>query len=74
MCYNSLPAIPIKLTANLVYSQICFAMAKMGTGGSFARVKCNCKSKQHMLMKLAMENTESEREVSFKIARRGCIT
>lgn len=26
-----------------------------------------------MLMKLAIEKTEMERDVSFKIARRGCV-
>jgi hypothetical protein len=45
-----------------------------GTGGSFALVRCNCNNKLTMLMKLAIENTEMEREVSFKIARRGCVT
>jgi len=44
-----------------------------GTGGSFEIVKCNCSNRLTMLMKLAMENTDIEREVSFRIANRGCV-
>jgi hypothetical protein len=38
-----------------------------------ALVRCNCSNKLTMLMKLAMENTDIEREVSFRIANRGCV-
>lgn len=67
------PPIPIIATAILTYSQHCFAIMNNGTGGSFALVKCNCSSRLTMLMKLAMEKTDMEREVSFRIAKRGCI-
>jgi hypothetical protein len=73
LLYRFLPPIPIIATAILTYSQHCFAIMNNGTGGSFALVKCNCSSRLTMLMKLAMEKTDMERDVSFRIANRGCM-
>jgi len=56
-----------------MYVQHWFTIRNNGTGGSFALLKCNCKSKLTMDIKLAIEKTEMDREVSLRIAMRGCI-
>jgi len=71
--YKSLPTIPIIPTPIFKISQHCFAIMNNGTGGSFALVKCNCNNRLTMLMKLAMEKTEIDKEVSLRIASRGCV-
>ena len=71
--YISLPTIPIMPTPTFTYSQHSFAITNSGTGGSFSLVKCNCNSRLTILMKLAIEKTDIESEVSFSIARRGCV-
>jgi len=38
-----------------------------------ALVKCSCNNRLTMLMKLAIENTEMDRDVSLRIASRGCV-
>jgi hypothetical protein len=35
--------------------------------------KCSCSNKLTMLMKLAIEKTDMDREVSFRMASRGCV-
>ena len=40
---------------------------KSGTIGSFSLVKCSCSKREHMLVKLAMENTLMEADVSFSM-------
>lgn len=74
MIYISLPTMPTILTPTLKYPHADLAISNSGTGGSLFRVRCNWNSKLTTLMKLAMEKTEMERDVSFKIARRGCVT
>lgn len=64
---------PIIRTPTLTHSQILLAIKNNGTGGSFALVRCSCNSRLTMLMKLAIENTDMDSDVSFKIARRGCV-
>jgi hypothetical protein len=44
-----------------------------GTGGSFARVRWSWRSRETIEMKEAMLKTEIERDVSFRIERRGCV-
>jgi hypothetical protein len=72
--YNSLPTRPIILTPILNQAQLCLAIEKKGTAGSSSLVRCNCKSKLNMLMKLTIEKMEIDKEVSLRIARRGCVT
>jgi len=55
------------------HSQHCLAIKNSGTGGSFNLVRCSCSSKLTMLMKLAIEKTDIDSEVSFRIASRGCV-
>jgi hypothetical protein len=69
--YKSLPTIPIIPTPTLIHSQHCLAIINNGTGGSFALVICSWSSKLTMLMKLAIEKTEMERDVSLRMDRRG---
>lgn len=73
LLYGPLSPIPIIPTAILRYPQHFPAIKNNGTGGSFALVKCNCSNRLTMLMKLAIENTDIEREVSFNMANRGCV-
>jgi len=72
--YSSFPAILVIFTATTTYCHTCPAIEKRGTGGSFALVRCSWSSKLTMLIKLANEKTVMEREVSLRIARRGCVT
>jgi len=55
----------------LNHSQHWFAIKHIGTGGLLSLAKCNWINKVAILMKLAMEKTEIESEVSLRIARRG---
>lgn len=41
--------------------------------GSLSRVKCNCSSKEDILMKLAMEKTLIEAEVSLRMFILRCV-
>jgi hypothetical protein len=57
----------------LNHSQHWFAIKNIGTGGLLSLAKCNWINKVAILMKLAMEKTEIESEVSLRIARRGWV-
>jgi len=65
--------IPNFLTPIFTFSHPCWMKRNNGTGGSLALVRCNCSNKVTMLMKLAIENTEIDSEVSFNIASRGKV-
>lgn len=72
--YNSWPTGPIPvITTFRKNNQTCLAIMNSGTGGSFALDKCNCKSKETMLMKLAIENTLKDADVSFRIFIFRCV-
>lgn len=66
MPYNSRPIGPIPLS--IPSRKTCHARRvseNKGTGGSSNLVKCNCNNKETMLVKLAMENTLIDAEVSL---------
>ncbi len=78
--YNSLPsslptlaACPNHSTPLNTFSAHHFTNMNKGTGGSFARVRWSWRSRETIEMKEAMLKTEIERDVSFRIERRGCV-
>lgn len=66
---------------------LCLILIRGYCGGSKGRVvamgvilngvensyRCSCNNRLTMLMKLAIENTDIDKEVSFNIASRGCV-
>ena len=69
--YNSPSTATALLSATLMRKKMATAqshnlreMTKTGTSGSFSRVRCNCRSSEDMLRKLATETTRTEAAVS----------
>jgi hypothetical protein len=72
--YNSLPTgpIPVMISFENNFHTRC-ANKNNGTGGSFVLVIWSCRSNETMLMKLAIEKTLMDAEVSFRMLILRCV-
>lgn len=68
---HSSPGSATRIRKNIAtaQSQSLRVITKIGTSGSFSRVKCNCRRREDKLRKLAAETTNNDAAVSrFMVA------